>query len=153
MWINKRVDTAVQELRGGFGAGKQEQPWVIATAPDPALKMLSLPHITLSSFLDFGDCSALGQRKVNSLHQCGVQHLVSCAPFTRVEQGEFPAGSWVAPAGAHPCVPLLHTHLDLHFLPRACTGDSARTPGPSWSLGVSSTLDCTVLINSLCSWQ
>lgn len=152
MWINKRIDTAVQELWGGFGAGKQEQLWVIVIAPDPALKMLSLPHITVSSFRDTGDYPGLGQRKVNS-HQCGAQDLVSCAPFTRVEQGEFPAGSWVAPAGAHPCVSLLHTHLDLHFLPRACTGHSARTPGPSWSPGVSPTWDCAVLINSPCSWQ
>lgn len=47
MWINKRVDTAVQELGGGFGADKQEWLWVIAIAPDPALKMLSLLHINM----------------------------------------------------------------------------------------------------------
>lgn len=89
---------------------------------------MSLPHITL--LLDTGDYPGLGQRKVNSHHQA------SWAPFSRVEQEEYPIGSWVAPAGAHPCAPPLPKHLDLHFLPCASTGDSARTPGSVIHIGL-----------------
>lgn len=138
----------MQQLGGGFGAGKQEWLWVIAIAPDPALEMPSLPHINalfLSGHWTLPRSVMEESKSSSSVPGAAFGYLRSfCLKSPQHSGGgNFPQRPGISPS-PDPYLPLWAG---------AGTGDSARTHGRSWSLGTPSTLDCTVLINSPYSWQ